>query len=117
MSILSLIAEARKRGDTYQFKKDRAQTDSQSQSYTFVKVTCKTVPRQLIDYWASDCVPLNVLGSSNSIGWVHHKHRQTFLNQTFLVSNRCNLYFVVCFYLPRQNVFSKRLHGLIKVGF
>ena len=50
MSILSLIAEARKRGDTYQFKKDRAETDSQSQSYTFVKVTCKTVPRQLIDY-------------------------------------------------------------------
>ena len=46
MSILSLIAEARKRerGDTYQFKKDRAETDSQSQSYTFVKVTCKTVP-------------------------------------------------------------------------
>ena len=52
MSILSLVAEARKRGDTYQFKKDRAQADSQSQSYTFVKVTCKTVPRQLIDYWA-----------------------------------------------------------------
>ena len=76
------------------------------------------LPRQLlIDYWASDCVPLNVLGSSNSIGWVYHKDRQTFLNQTFLVSHRCNLYFVVCFYLPRQNVFSKRLHGLKKVGF